>query len=144
MSYVKQLAPVAPRALAAFKARSDDIIRAVVAQALTHTEQVAGHGDQAERLLTAGLRYTALGLQTAIFLHNTTLLDWQLAWAADRLGHDGVQPEHILTRLHIYAAVVEQFLTADDALAINQYVHWMIAKQTELMAKAESRAANQF
>ncbi len=136
MSNPSELAPVPAAALQAFKAKSDEIIRAVVAQSMEHTDQVAAHGDQAERLLVAGMRYTTLGLQTAIFLRNTTLLDLQLTWAADRLRHDGVLPEHILTSLEIYAEVVERLLPAEQAQAINQYVRWMIDRQRELVRPA--------
>lgn len=121
------MVPVSKVTLQAFKDQSDAIIQDVVARALTIRELVAGHGERAEQVFSAGL-------QTAIVLHNTALLDWQMNWANSRLRHNGVLPEHILAHLEIYAEVVAQRLPAEQAQAINQFVEYMIDVQRALIA----------
>lgn len=136
MAAADKLVPVSSQTLVALRDCYGDIARIVVTRLLA-TPQVAAPGDPSERRLMAGVRFTTLALQTAIFLRNTDVLDAQLEWAADRLGHDGVAPEQLLALLLLYAEVVEQVLPPEPALVLNQYVQWMIRKQRQLMHSAD-------
>lgn len=77
--------------------------------------EAAPYGDQAERILSAGLEFAPRMLETAMQPHEPRLLDQQLDWAYERLPHDGVVPEHILSRFQIYAEVVGALLPAPHA-----------------------------
>jgi hypothetical protein len=125
--------PVSPEALAAFQAQRIIIVQTVVARALERQNEVVQHGEQAAQLLTVGLDFTTQALEVAMRLHNTKMLDDQLQWANERLPHDGVQPEHLLTRFEILAQVVDATLPVQHAAAINGFVRWMVVRQRELI-----------
>jgi hypothetical protein len=106
----------------------------VVARSLERHAEVSQHGEQAERLITAGIEFTTQTLEAVLQLGDPTLMEFQLTWARDRLPHDGVAPAHLLARLRIYAQVVAEMLTAEQAREVNPYLNWMIERQQELMA----------
>jgi hypothetical protein len=127
------LPPVSPAALAAFRQARDGIGREVVARSLARHDEVAHHGEDAERLMAAGIGYTTRMLEAAMVVGQVALLEDQLQWAMDRLPHEGVVPAHILGRLRIYAEVVEERLPREHAAEVNRYVQWMIARMAELL-----------
>lgn len=127
---------VSPEALAALAAARETIIRTV----LERTHEVAHHGDEAERILSAGLEFTTRMLETAMQLHQPGLLDQQIDWAYERLPHDSTVPEHILSRFQIYAEVVGALLPAPHAEAVNQFVNRMIVRQQALMQKSRAQS----
>jgi len=77
-------------------------------------------------------------LETAMALQNTTLLEQQLAWGNQRQPHDGITPAHLLNRFQLYAEAVNYALPPDHAAAVNQYVHWMIARQQEMVDQSRN------
>lgn len=119
--------------LAAFRRARTAIIHGAVASALARHDQVEQFGEAAEQVLTAGFEYTTRMLETAMLLRDTELLNRQLVWASERQIYDAVSPNHLLSRLHMYADVVAQKLPVLHADAVNQYVQWMIARQQEIM-----------
>lgn len=125
--------PVSRATLKAFRGQSDEIVRLTTQRAMQNSDQIAKHGQDAQRLIASGLRFTTLALQAAMFLGNTKLLDYQLEWANERLRHDDVMPAHIHARFQIYAEVVASLLPTDQAEAVNQYVNWIIARQQQIM-----------
>jgi Asp-tRNA(Asn)/Glu-tRNA(Gln) amidotransferase C subunit len=128
-----ELKPVSPQALTAFKKRRLQIMQAAVTQSMEELDKVNQHGDQAEALLTAGIDFTTQALEISMQLHNVEMLEYQLQWAWDRLPHDGVQPDHILSRFKILAQVIESILTAEDAREVTPFVKWLIKRQNELI-----------
>ncbi|MCX6033260.1 MAG: hypothetical protein NT169_28765 [Chloroflexi bacterium] len=137
---MSNIVPISPETLKAFQARRAEINRLVVARALERRDEVAQHGEQAEELITAGIEFTTQMLETAMQFGDITTLDYQLAWAWDRLPHDGVAPAHLLSRFQIYADVVASLLPAHQASEVTPYLDWMIARQQELMGGAVAPA----
>ena len=127
------IAPVSPAALAAFRAASPEIIRETVSRSMAQADDVMQHGADAQKLLTAGLTFTTRMLDAAMSSAEIPMLEDELCWARDRLPHDGVAPEHVLSRLAIYRDVVCSLLPAQHAGEINGYVNWMIMRQRQLL-----------
>lgn len=132
--------PVSEAALAAFRARQDDINRQVVARALAQQDEVAHHGPEAAQIMTAGIAFMTQMLDAALQFNDTAALGFQLDWANERLPHDGVAAEHLLHRFQMYADVVADLLPAGHAAEINQYLDWMCAQQRARMANADRSA----
>jgi hypothetical protein len=128
--------PVNQGALLAFKAARQSIIEQVVLRSLQRPEEVEHHGDEAAELITSGIEFTTRMLENTMPTGQTTLLEDQLAWALDRLPHDGVAPEHLLSRFEIYAGVVAELMETEDAHQINRYLEWMI-NRLEAMIQGE-------
>ncbi len=126
-------APVPPRALDAFSSKRHRIVQRVVERSLARTEEVAHHGDDAERLITAGIEFTTKMLLAAMEMNEPSLLEHQLEWAKDRLPHDGVEPKYLLNRLSIYGEVVEQLLEPAHVEQIGAYVEWLIERGNAIM-----------
>ncbi len=124
---------VSAAAVAAFEHACPAIEQAVVTRALSQPEEVAQHGPAAAHVLSAGMGFLSQMLLAALKVNRVEVLEFQLQWAKDRLPHDGVQAAHILHRLHWYAEAVSAHLPAPLAAEVNGYVHWLIARQTELM-----------
>lgn len=135
MSNSGSLVPLTPAALDAFRQARPEIIRRVVARSMEHEDQVAHHGQEAQRLLTSGIEFTTRMLDSAMTVGHGALLEDQMTWAQDRLPHDGVEPEHLLTRFKIYEDVVGELLPAEVAAQVNAYLQWMIARQKELLGE---------
>jgi hypothetical protein len=128
------LPPLTPEALAAFRAISPTVIRETVARSLQRTSEVAQHGEEAERLLTAGLEFTTLMLDAAMATGEIPLLEDELSWARIRLPFDGVAAEHVLNRLIIYRDLITSLMPPEYTRQVSEYIDWMIARQRELLA----------
>ena len=133
MSSEHEIPAVSAETLAAFRGKQEAVIRQVAERALAREQEVAHHGDQAERLVTSGLKFTSRMLDAAMAVGEVSLLEDQLTWAMERLPHDGVVPAHILNRLRIYREVVGETLPERHANEIEPYLTWMIARQKELL-----------
>lgn len=135
MQEKKPIGPVSAAALAAFRKEKQAIIQEAAARSLARRDEVAHHGDEAERLITSGLEFTTRMVDAAMKMGEVALLDDQLTWAMDRLPHDGVSPEHVLKRFRIYRQVVEEHLPAAHAAEVVRFLEWMIARQQELLQR---------
>ncbi len=121
-------------ALNAFRENQETIIDDTVERALAKREDVEHHGPDAERVIRAGLEYTSRMLDAVLTTGEAALMEQQLRWAQSRLPHDGVQPEHILSRLRIYRAVVQEVLPEKHAGEITRVLDWMIERHQEIQA----------
>lgn len=135
MQEKKPIGPVSAEALAAFRKEKQAIIQEVAARSLARRDEVAHHGDDAERLIRSGLEFTTRMVNAAMAMGEVGLLDDQLTWAMDRLPHDSVSPEHVLNRFRIYRQVVEERLPAAHAAEVARFLEWMIARQQELVQR---------
>ncbi len=135
MSTSNSFLPVSPATLAAFRAAGPAIIRETVARSLARNEEVAHHGEQAERVIAAGLGFTTRMLDAVMAVGEIALLEDELLWARDRLPHDGVAPEHVLSRLKIYREVTIEMLPREQAAEVEPYLDWMIARQSEVIER---------
>lgn len=124
---------VSAEALAAFRAASQSIVDRVVVRSLANQDEVVQHGEAAGPLITSGIRFTTQMLEAAMAVGEVALLEDQLAWATDRLPHDGVSSEHVLHRFRIYGEVVQELLPAKYWAEIMPFVDWLIARQQEIM-----------
>ncbi|MFA6448112.1 MAG: hypothetical protein WCX65_01470 [bacterium] len=122
------LAPITAGALEAFRAASAVIIRETVRRSMEFSAEVEHHGAQAEQLITIGLQFTTRMLEAVMVSGQVSLLEDQMEWALERLPHDGVQAAHMANRLEIYAKVVGETLSQDQAAEIVPYFKWMIAR----------------
>jgi hypothetical protein len=133
MSSKKYLPAISPEALASFKEKSPLIIKETVKRSLKRDKEVAHHGDQAEKLITSGLEFTTRMLEAAMGMGEISLLEDELSWAQDRLPHDGVEMEHVLSRFKIYRDVVKDTLPPEYAAEVNGFIEWMIVHQKEII-----------
>ncbi len=124
--------------LKAFQQARWRIIQYATARALTYDNEVAPLGSRAEQIIAAGFEFTTRMLETAMALQHPTLLEQQLAWGNQRQPHDGVTSAHLLSRFQLYAEAVNAVLPTDHAAAVNQYVHWMIARQQEFVDQSRN------
>ena len=129
---------VALATLEACQQARERIIQYAANRALERDSEVAGLGSRAEQIITAGFEFTTHMLETAMALQNTTLLEQQLARGNQRRPHDGITPAHLLNRFRLYADAVNYVLPPDQAAAVNQYVHWMIARQQEIVDQSRN------
>ncbi len=97
------------------------------------SEDISQHGDKAYDILCYGINMTTKILDTAMSVHEPSILDDQLKWANDRLPIDGVKPEHIYDRIRIYISVINELLPTVYAVQITNFLEWMLIRQKELM-----------
>jgi hypothetical protein len=133
MSNEQSIPPVSAEALAAFREKQETITEQVAERSLAREQEVAHHGEDAERLIKSGLTFTTRMLDAAMAVGEVSLLEDQMTWAMERLPHDGVVPAHILNRLRIYRRVVRETLPERHASEIEPYLTWMIARMDELL-----------
>lgn len=95
---------------------------------MTRTDEVAHHGPDAERILTSGMDFTLKMLETAMAFGEVSILEDEMAWALDRLPHDGVTPRQIASRLKTLNGVINDLMPQDYASQINPYIEWMRMK----------------
>jgi hypothetical protein len=133
MNDINPYQPVSPATLAAFHNASRSIIEETVARALKRRVEVVQHGDQAEQLISSGMEFTTRMLEAALMTGEIPILEDELLWAKDRLPHDGVALEHILSRLIIYREVIAEKLPEESAREVNRFIDWMITRQQELI-----------
>jgi hypothetical protein len=132
VSNLNNVSSISPEALESFRKLSDNIIKETVSRSLENKDEVSNHGDQAERILTIGLEFTTKVLDAAMSVGELPFLEDELLWAKDRLPHDGVMMEHILSRFKIYRDVVNEMIPVKYANEVNYFIDWMIARQNEL------------
>jgi MerR family transcriptional regulator, light-induced transcriptional regulator len=120
-------------ALAVFKKHHAQIVQTVVRRLLAAPGAYAHLGESAEKILAAGVEFATVDLETALQIGEPGLLDDQLAWAKDRLPHDGISSQQQLANLVVYAQVVDEILPAPAAQAVNRLVRGMIEKQRALI-----------
>ena len=133
MSNSDAIPAISPQAIDAFRTASPTLIKETVARSLARTDEVAHHGEDAERLLTAGMEFTVRMLEAAMLTGEIPLLEDELAWAKDRLPHDGVSPEHILSRFKIFREVIISTLPDPYTAEITPFLDWMMARQQEII-----------
>ena len=135
------LRPLSTKALSAFRSAQGDIAREVVRRCLTRTEQVAHHGDDAQDLLTKGMDFVMRMLDSAMAVGEVALLEDELAWARQRLPHDGVSAEHVLTRFQILGQVVSEMLPDEAAAEVIPYLDWLVERQTAMLTSSQDHNA---
>jgi hypothetical protein len=123
--------PVSAEVLEAFRKQNRVIIERSVEAAMQHTEEVAQHGDDAVRLLTSGMQFTLKMLESAMSFGELSILDDEIKWALDRLPHDGVLPEHLISRFEILKLEIHEVLGPEYASQIVPYLDWMAARISE-------------
>ncbi len=123
---------VSDRALASFREHQEEIIARATERAMKRREEVAHHGANAERIIHAGLGFVTRMLDAALATGESSLLEEQLAWGRSRLPIDGVQPEHVRSRLEIYRATVLDVMPEPYAGEIAEAVGWMVRRHDEL------------
>jgi len=136
MAEESNTAAVSREALEALASARGRIIDRVVERSLARTEHVAHLGDDAERVIRAGIEMTTRMIESTLSVGSMALLDDQLAWAMSRLPHDGVPPEHIVPRLRTYREAVNEFLAGGHAAEITPVIDWLIARLQELIDEA--------
>jgi hypothetical protein len=122
------LPAVSQEALKAFRTAAPQIIKECVDRALLDKANVAQHGDQAESLITAGLQFTTRMLDSAMSVGATALLADELAWAKDRLPHDGVSMQQVSSRLTIMREIIFNKLPRAEAREVVSYLDWMLER----------------
>ncbi len=127
-----ELKPVSSGSLSAFQNARDEIIRVTVERSLSKTEEVSHHGDEARRILTAGIDFTQKMLESAMEFGDEAMLEDEMRWAIDRLPHDGALPEHLVSRFRILRSVARGNLGADSSEEIVPYIEWMIHRIEQL------------
>ena len=110
-----------------------EIVRQVVERSLQQEEMVHPPSEKERQLMTGGLDFTTLALAAAMQVNNIEILKQQLAWSNDRLPHDGVRPEQVLTRLRRLMDVIRDTLAPADSAAVNQYVGFLVGLQEEFL-----------
>jgi MerR family transcriptional regulator, light-induced transcriptional regulator len=129
---------VSKDALAGFREASARIVASTVDRSLARTDEIAGHGSDARRLITAGIEFTVRMLDAALASGEGALMEDELSWALDRLPHDGVAPEHILGRFQVLREVISAELSRPQAEQIVRAVDWMSQRLRELGAEKGS------
>lgn len=137
MSHKEDLPAISPEALESFRENSQLIIKETVRRSLKREEEVSQHGDKAEKLITSGLEFTTKMLEAAMSMGEIPLLEDELTWAKDRLPHDGVEMEHVLTRFKIYRDLVGEKLPPEYATEVTGFIDWMIAHQKEIINQSD-------
>jgi hypothetical protein len=132
-----ELPAISVEALESFRENSQLIIKETVRRSLKREEEVSQHGDQAEKLITSGLEFTTKMLEAAMSMGEIPLLEDELTWAKDRLPHDGVEMEHVLTRFKIYRDLVGEKLPPEYATEVTGFIDWMIAHQKEIIDQCD-------
>ena len=122
------LPAVSQEALQIFRAAAPQIIKESVDLALLEKADVVQHGDQAESVITAGLQFTTRMLDSAMSVGATALLGDELAWAKDRLPHDGVSMQQVSARLKIMREIILHKLPRKEAAEVVAYLDWMLKR----------------
>jgi len=68
------LTPSINESVLALKSNRETIIAATTAKALLYKQEVAQHGDDAEQIISSGLEFTLMGLETAMLFGEKNLL----------------------------------------------------------------------
>ncbi len=134
-NFKKDLPAISPQAMASFQEHSQQIINETVFRSLKREEEVVQHGEGAKEVLTAGLGFFTQNLEAAMSLGEVALLEDVLVWAKDRLPHDGVAMEHVLSRFKIYRGVVMEILPEEYAKEVIIYIDWMISYQKDIIGQ---------
>lgn len=129
------LTPISTEALISFKEHIPEIIKETVNRSLKREEEVAHHGEKGREVLTSGIGFLTRNLEAAMSMGEVAFLEDQLIWAQDRLPHDGVESEHLLSRFKIYREVILKTLTPAHAAEITGYIDWMISFQQGLIER---------
>jgi len=132
---------VSQDALAAFRSETPRIVTETASRSLELTDQVAHHGADAPRLITAGIEFTVKMLDAAMAAGESALLDDELHWALDRLPHDGVLPDHMLSRFALLGEVVKERLPASAAAEVGAAIQWMERRLREIAAGRDPQGA---
>ena len=125
---------VSQEALNAFRRETSRLVAETVSRALARKEEVAHHGAEAPRIITAGIEFTVRMLDAAMAAGEGVLLDDELRWSLDRLPHDGVLPEHLLSRFGLLWEVVKERMPTALAAEIAQVIEWMERRLPQLAA----------
>ncbi len=125
--------PASAAAMADYRRHKRKIIEFVVAEALKNPADVAHHGVEAERIVTAGLEFTADTIETVMQVGDPALFEFQLSWAQDRLPHDGVSPAFVLARFRQFASGVALFLAPEHAQEVNPWIEHLIQGQATVV-----------
>ncbi len=125
---------VSQEALNAFRRETSRLVAETVSRALARKEEVAHHGAEAPRIITAGIEFTVRMLDAAMAAGEGVLLDDELRWSLDRLPHDGVLPEHLLSRFKLLREVVKECMPKALAAEIAQVIEWMERRLPQLAA----------
>lgn len=126
-------------ALAEFREASARIVADTVDRSLARTDEIAGHGSDARRLITGGIEFTVRMLDAALASGEGALLEDELAWALDRLPHDGVSPEHVLSRFQILCEVISAVVSRPHAEQLVRAVEWMSRRLGELSVERKRK-----
>ncbi len=110
------------------------MVAETAARALARKEDVAHHGAEAPRLITAGIEVTVRMLDAAMAAGESALLEDQLRWSLDRLPHDGVSTEQILSRFALLREVVKERMPAALATEVTRVIEWMEIRLRDLAA----------
>ena len=125
---------VSQGALAAFRGETSRIIAETASRALSRTDEVAHHGTEAARIITSGIEFTVRMLDATMAAGERAMLEDELQWALDRLPHDGVSPEHMLSRFALLRGVVKERMPPAPAAEVASLIAWMEKRLRELAA----------
>jgi hypothetical protein len=131
----KELPMISKEALTSFQENKQKIIKETVNRSLKRQEEVEHHGQKAREILIAGLGFMTQNLEVAMTLGEVTFLHDQLNWARDRLPHDGVSMEHLLSRFQIYRDLVKETMSRQHSHEVIKYIDWMIEQQQKNIEK---------
>ncbi len=132
MPIQNELPAISQEAITAFRLASPEIIRETVALSLLCKDDIAQHGDQAEKLITSGLEFTTRMLDSAMCFASTALILDELLWAKDRLPHDKVSMQQVANRMKIYRNTILNKLPPGQASEVINYIDWMTARMETL------------
>jgi hypothetical protein len=115
-------------------AESPRIVAETAIRALARKEEVAHHGAEVSRLITSGIEFTVRVLDAAMAAGESALLEDELRWSLDRLPHDGVLTEHVLSRFALLREVVKERMPPDHTAEVVEVIQWMERRLRELAA----------
>ena len=125
---------VSQAALEAFRGESSRIIAETASRALGRKEDVAQHGAEAPRLITSGIEFTVRMLDAAMAAGESAVLEDGLRWSMDRLPHDGVSTEQVLSRFALLRGDVKECMPPAPAAEVIAVILWMEKRLHELAA----------
>jgi hypothetical protein len=125
---------VTQETLLAFRSETPGIVAETASRSLARRGDVAQHGAEAPRLITSGIEFTMKMLDAAIAAGESALMEDALRWSLDRLPHDGVSTEQVLSRFAMLREVVSERLPAAPAAEIAAAVEWMELRLRQLAA----------
>jgi len=124
----RPVVPISKDTLMSLKEHEATIIEKAVEASMRRTDEVAHHGEEAVSLISSGMQFTLKMVETAMSFGDLAILDDEIRWALDRLPHDGVLPEHIVSRFEILKRVIRDVLLPEQAAQIVPYFEWMEAR----------------